>query len=80
MVDLSDRVKTDVRLPRVLIQRLDEVAQIVGLSKNGFLTVASAAFIADLSRSFVPGKKRLDMLKDLEEEVRRIFKEAKKSL
>ena len=77
--DLSERVKTDMRLPRVLIQHVEEMAELVGLPKNAFFTVAAAKLAAELSKQYAPGKKRKTMLQDLEKEVQRIFREAKKA-
>lgn len=80
MVDLDERVKTDMRLPRVLIQHVEEMAPLVGLPKNAFFTVAAAKLAAELSRQYAPGRKRRKMLDDLEKTVQAIFKEARKEL
>jgi phosphopantothenoylcysteine synthetase/decarboxylase len=79
-VNLSERVKTDMRLPRVLIQHVEEMAELVGLPKNAFFTVAAAMMATFLSRQYAPGKRRKKMLDDLEKEVQKVFREARKEL
>lgn len=80
MGDLSDRVKTDMRLPRAVVQHVEEMAESVGLTKNGFFTVAASMLAAKLSRDYVQGRKRRTMLLQLEKEVQKTFKDAKKSV
>jgi len=80
MVEMKERVKTDMRLPRLLIQHVEEIADLVGLPKNAFFTVAASMLAVQLSRQYAPGKKRAKLLADLEKEVQKIFKEAKKAL
>jgi hypothetical protein len=79
-VDLNERVKTDMRLPRLLIKHVEEMAPLVGLPKNAFFTVAAATMAALLSRQYAPGKRRAKMLDALEKEVQTIFREARKAL
>lgn len=80
MGDLSDRVKTDMRLPRVVVQHVEAMAESVGLTKNGFFTVAAAMMAAGMSRDYALGRKRRTMLLQLEKEVQKVFNDAKKSV
>lgn len=79
-MDLSERVKTDLRLPRVLVLHVEEIARLVGIPKNAFFTIAAAKLAADLAKGYVPGRKRRQFLLALEKEVQKIFREAKKDL
>lgn len=79
-MDLSERVKTDMRLPRILIQHVEEMALLVGLPKNAFFTIAAAKMAVELSKRYAPGRKRRSMLNSLEREVQRVFKEARQAL
>lgn len=77
--DLSERVKTDMRLPRALIRHVEEMAELVGLPKNAFFTIAAAQLAASLARGYVPGKKREKMLRELEREIQKIFRDAREA-
>lgn len=79
-MDMSERVKTDMRLPRILIQHVEEMAPLVGLPKNAFFTIAAAKMAVELSKRYAPGRKRRSMLDSLEREIQKIFREARKSL
>jgi hypothetical protein len=77
MDTMSERVKTDMRLPRMLIQHVEEVAELCGLPKNAFLTVAAAMLATQLSKRYAPGKKRKRMLLELEKMCEQVFVDAR---
>jgi len=66
---IKDRIKTDVRLPVKLSQRMDEVCALLGVNRNSFLTLAAARLCVDLSRMDPSAKKRRSLLR----EVRKLF-------
>lgn len=76
---MSERVKTDMRLPRMLIQHVEEMGDLIGLPKNAFFTIAAAMLATRMSKRYAPGKKRRKMLADLEKLVARCFKEAREA-
>ena len=78
--DLSERVKTDMRLPRVLIKHVEEMAELVGIPKNAFFTVAAAQLATVLSKRYAPGKKRRKMLDELEALMLKTFSDARESM
>lgn len=73
MSDLTDRVKTDLRLPRKLVDHVAAVAQQVGLPKNAFFAVAAAKLASEFSTRYVEGKKRKTLLKELRRDVDKAF-------
>lgn len=75
---LNERVKTDMRLPRRLINLVEEASLQLGIPKNAFMAIAAAKLVAELSKNLGPGKKRLRLIYELEEEVQKIFEDAKK--
>jgi len=77
--DLSERVKTDMRLPRVLIMHVEEMANRVGIPKNAFFTIAAAKLAVELSKRYTRGHKREKMLRELELEVQKIFRAAREA-
>lgn len=79
MASLDERVKTDMRLPRMLVQHVEEMAELVGIPKNAFFTIAAARLAVELSKRYAPGKKREKMLRELELMVQKIFKAARES-
>lgn len=79
MDPMSERVKTDMRLPRMLVQHVEEVADLCGLPKNAFFTIAAAMLATRLSKRYAPGKKRRKMLLDLERMAKKCFQEAREA-
>jgi hypothetical protein len=75
---LNERVKTDMRLPRRLVVLIEEASLQLGVPKNALMVIAAAKLVAELSKGVTPGKKRLKMLDELEEEVQKVFDDAKK--
>lgn len=74
---MGERVKTDLRLPRMLVQHIEEMAELVGLPKNAFITIACAMLATQLSKRYAPGKKRKKMLTDLEKMCEQVFVDAR---
>ncbi len=77
--DLGKRVKTDVRLPRVLLDHVDRVCQAVGLPKNAFISMGAALLVVLLS-PLVPGRRRKTILASAEKIFQTFISRARKSL
>jgi len=78
---MSDaRVKTDMRLPRLLVKHVDSIVNQVGIPKNALFTIAASMTVVQLMSLLTPGKKRLRIFYELEELVQKTFEEAKKAL
>jgi hypothetical protein len=77
---LTDRVKIDVRVPKSVLMDVDTVAAATGLNRNAFYLMAIMRLCIELSRRYVPGRRRLTMLKNLEREFQKLFEEAREGL
>lgn len=75
--DLGERVKTDIRLPRTLLDHVDRVCQAVGLPKNAFITMGTALLVVLLS-PLVPGRRRKTILANAEKIVHDFIKRARR--
>ena len=53
----ADRVKTDMRVPRVLDARVRDICAYLGIPRNAFYALAAAFFVMELS-PLLKGKKR----------------------
>ena len=70
---MSDRVKTDVRLPRALWQRIEDLSDALGIPKNAWISAACAALAVQLAPVLAPGKKREKILEEAKEIFQRII-------
>lgn len=61
----DDRVKTDLRFPRHTWQACHEVAQYLGITLNGVLTLAALKFSLEMLQ-LLPSRKRLPILEKLD--------------
>ena len=73
MADLSERAKTDIRMPRSLLEQIDEAAEACGLSKNAFFAVGAARLCAELAKTIFSTPKRVSKLKKLQKTVNELF-------
>lgn len=77
--DMVERVKTDMRMPRGLVDWIEEVCKALGVSKNAFFSMAGAA----LAMKFVPlfpGAKRQKLFKELKRFMLQVLDETESSL
>jgi len=76
---MAERVKTDMRLPYALSVRVKELADLVGVPMNAFYAMAAAKMCAELSDFVQSGKKRTQLLRELDNLFQRIISEAEKA-
>jgi hypothetical protein len=74
---MGGRTKTTLELPQDLTRAIGEVCQALGVPKNAFFAVASAMLVIKLL-PMLPGRKRHDLLNQLDSLVQRVVMEAKK--
>ena len=77
-MESKTRVKVTLQIPRQALAVLDEVAkEQLGIGRNSFFMIATTLLLVNMV-VMTPAKKRLDVLKKLEEEVLRVFEKARK--
>ncbi len=76
---MTNRVKTDVRLPKKLVGAVEAVCEALGVPKNAFFVLSSAVFSAMVLPLVSPGKRRVVLLKEIEVEFQRLLAEARKA-
>lgn len=53
--------KVNISLPEQLVERIDEVAKELGLSRSGFLAEASERYVADIKNLSAEERRRKDI-------------------
>lgn len=76
---MSERVKTDMRLPAQLVKVVEELCDLVGVKKNSFLVLALATYSATLTPLLRHPKKRAVVLRELRELFQKVIEEAEKT-
>ncbi|OGO08164.1 MAG: hypothetical protein A2Y61_00330 [Chloroflexi bacterium RBG_13_60_13] len=77
--DMSQRIPIYLRLPRLLVERVEEICYALGVPKNAFFAIGAATLALNLL-PLMPGKKRPRLLADLEKFVQDILANARKAL
>jgi hypothetical protein len=77
--NVAERVKTDMRMPRFLVERVEEVCTALGLGKNAFFSMAGA-MLALRFLPLIPGKKRPRLVRDLKRFLLKVIEEVESSL
>lgn len=73
------RQKTDMRIPYPLAHRVEELAELVGVPRNAMYAMGAAYLCSLLSPLVHPGKKRLQVIRELEELFQKVIEGAKKA-
>lgn len=76
--DMKDRIKTDVRFPHQLVQRVEECCRATGVPKNAFYALGTAILVAMLS-PLLPGQRRKTVLAQVEKLFQTVITEARKA-
>ena len=76
---MGQRVKTDLRLPKLLIKQVESICYALGIPKNAFFTLGVAGLALQLA-PLLPGRKRARLVQDMEKIVLKLLAEVKKSL
>ena len=76
----STRVKTDLRLPRRLVRRVEALCCELGIPKNAFFTLAGARLLMELAPLSGPAVKREYLIADLEKIFQRVIKKMREQL
>lgn len=76
--DVSERVKTDLRLPRLLMEHVEAVCAAAGVPKNAFFALASGLFLIRMSPA-LEGRKRKEVLNDIEALFQKVISNARKA-
>lgn len=77
--DMSNRAHTDLRLPQLLVDRIEEVCYALGIPKNAFFVLGAATLALKLL-PLLPGRKRARLVADLEEFVVKLIANVKQAL
>jgi hypothetical protein len=77
---LTERAKIDVRVPRAVLMHVDAMAAATGLNRNAFYLMAIIRLCTELSKRYMPGRKRRTMLNSLEQEFQKLLQEAREKL
>jgi hypothetical protein len=75
----ADRVKTDIRIPIPLHQRVKEMSEVLGLPQNALYAIGVAILCSTLAPMVRPGKKRAQLLRELGELFQKVISEAEKT-
>ncbi len=78
MGPLSDRLKTDIRVPRVLSGQVDLICCAAGVPKNAFYSLAAGLLVIQLS-PLLPGSKRAGLLSSIANLFQKALTEANKT-
>lgn len=76
--DMADRIKTDVRFPRKLVEHVEECCLATGVPKNAFYALGVGILVVMLT-PLLPGQRRKDVLSRIEKIFQTIISEARKS-
>jgi hypothetical protein len=74
----NKRQKTDMRMPYPLAKRVEELAELVGVPRNAIYAMGAAHLCALLSSLVHPGKKRAQLLQELEDLFQKVISAARK--
>lgn len=74
---MDERTKTDMRLPKELIEAIDRVCASVGVKKNAFFVLSAAYFCASLA-PMLKHPKRGMVLREVEKLFQKVMDEARK--
>ena len=72
------RIKTDIRLPRQLVEHVETCCRAIGVPKNAFYAIGTAVLIVMLS-PLLPGQRRKNVLDQIEKMFQTIISEARKA-
>lgn len=71
---MAERIKTDLRMPRVLLEWVEEICRGLGISKNAFFSIAGA-LLALRILPILPGTKRSGLFRSLKQFVYQVVEE-----
>jgi hypothetical protein len=75
----ADRVKTDMRMPQLLVKRVKEMSEVLGVPQNALYAMGVALLLVTMVPMVHPGKKRIQMLRELGELFRNVISGAEKT-
>lgn len=76
--NLEARVKTDIRLPVTVMEKVDEMCAALGLTKNALYTVGLCFLAVQFSEIVRAPRKRADLLTLVEKLFQKTLKKARK--
>lgn len=76
--NMSDRIKTDVRFPRQLVEHVETCCQATGMPKNAFIAMGAAILVVMLT-PLLPGQRRKHVLDRIEEMFQTLITKARKA-
>jgi hypothetical protein len=74
---LDKRKKTTILVSKTLVSHVEYAARQMGIGKNSFFSMGVAFLLVHLGR-LLPGKKRADILKDVDKEFQKLMSDVKK--
>jgi len=69
---MGTRTKTDIRLPRMLLDSVEQVCYALGIPKNAYFAISVATMTLQLL-PLLPGRKRKRLVQDLEKIVLKVI-------
>jgi len=76
---MEDRIKTDLRLPQVLVDHVEQVCYALGIPKNAFFAMGAALLCLKLL-PLLPGSKRPKLVQEIEKFVTEVVEAVKQSV
>ena len=76
---LGKRKKTDIRIPFVLANRVEEMSEAMGITMNSYYALSVTYTTVLFSSLVLPGKKRAQLLIEIGNAFQKIIEEAKKA-
>lgn len=74
------KVRVEMRLPKDLVDAVDEAAARVGLRRNAFFGIAVSLLAVQLAAKFLPGAKRDHLFERMEKQIQDRLDVARKAL
>lgn len=78
--DVKSRVRTDIRIPKHLAERVDALCEVLGTPKNVFFVLAAIRFILELAPILPSWQKKSILWDEVEEIFQNLIKEVRKTL
>lgn len=76
----EDKLRMELRVPRELVEHVDQAASMVGLSRSAFFAIAVSLLAAETSQVFLMGAQRKHLFERLEERILARLEKARQGL